>query len=57
MTVKVPGVCGVSALVYGQDRGLKQPLCSRSLLGISRAGQLMPSNPLISLNMTSAGRE
>lgn len=57
MTVKVPGVYDISALADDQGRGLKQQQCSGSLLGISRVGQLMPSNPLISLNMTSADRE
>lgn len=54
---KKPGVYGISALACSQGRGLQQQQCSRSLLGISRAGELMPSNPLISLNMTSADRE
>lgn len=54
---KVPGVYGISALACSRGRGLEQQQCSRSLLGISRAGELMPSNPLISLNMTSADRE
>lgn len=57
MTVKVPGVYGISALADDQSRGLKQQQCSGSLLEISRVGELMPSNPLISLNMTSADRE
>lgn len=57
VSIKVPGVYGISGLAYGQGRGLKQQRCSGSLLGISRAGELMPSNPLISLNMTSADRE
>lgn len=57
MTIKVPGIYGISGLAYSQGRGLKQQRCSGSLLGISRAGELMPSNHLISLNMTSADRE
>lgn len=57
MTIKVPGVYGISALAYDQGRGLKQQPCSGSLLGISREGELMPPNPLISLNMTSADRD
>lgn len=57
MAIKAPGVDGVSALAYGLGRGLEQQRCSGSLLEISRAGELMPSNPLISLNMTCADRE
>lgn len=54
---KVPGVYDISALACSQGRGLEQQQCSGSFLGISRAGELMPSNPLVSLNMTSADRE
>lgn len=57
MTVKVSGVYGISGLSDDQGRGLKQQRCSGSLLEISRVGELMPSNPFISLNMTSADRE
>lgn len=57
VTIKVPGDYGISALACGQGRGLEQQQCSGSLLGVSRVGDLMPSNPLTSLNMTSADRE